>query len=301
MEEGGKTEKSRETRRRRIVDRGTDRLAFITGQISSIPATPSPPPPPPPPTPKTYEAMRPSSPRPPRPPPSIPTIPIVETITPPPAPSRPSIPHRLEEQEGPKLRSRRGDMLGEQDNDEAGSGSILNHVEKLEDISSTLDSDDNVQPLVPPVHYPRGPTATIHPTTAIHLPNVFTAKQIVSSISATENIRATCAVVAALLVIIASSHETSLIAAIVRWFIPFPLYMFLLTDITIVLGHAFSNGSQSGVHEGRRNVGADEYGFSGQLEKALDVGWVTYNAISGLFMDSSIYAVLMVCGLSLVQ
>ncbi|CAN6477147.1 unnamed protein product [Victoria cruziana] len=289
MEEEGKTEKSRDARRRRIVDRGTDRLAFITGQISSLPAT-SPPPPPPPPTPKTCEAIRPSSPRPPRPPASIPTIPIEETITPVPAPSRPTIAQRLEEQEGSEFWLRRGDILVDQDNDEA---------DKLEDISSTLDSDDNVQPLHPPIRYPRGPTATVYPT-AIHLPSVFSAKQIVSSISATENVRATCAVVAALLVIIASSHETSLIAAIIRWFMPFPLYMFLLTDITIVLGHAFSNRSETGVREGR-TVGADEYGFAGQLEKALDVGWVAYNAISGLFMDSSVYAVLMVCGLSLVQ
>ncbi|RRT60874.1 hypothetical protein B296_00039176 [Ensete ventricosum] len=43
-------ESAREARRRRILERGTDRLAFITGQAGSVPDSspcPSPSPPPP--------------------------------------------------------------------------------------------------------------------------------------------------------------------------------------------------------------------------------------------------------------
>nr|KYP54212.1 hypothetical protein KK1_000387 [Cajanus cajan] len=80
-----------------------------------------------------------------------------------------------------------------------------------------------------------------------------------------------------------------------------PLYILLLTDVTIVLARL--HGAKGSVLEEtteEENVKAPGDGHNwGDAVKLLERGLVAYQAIRGLFIDGSIYLVVVVCGTSL--
>lgn len=140
------------------------------------------------------------------------------------------------------------------------------------------------------------------------LNNLFTSKELNSCIIASENIRIFCALVIAVLVVtsyvgyplfgINSVRSKSVVASR-------PLYLLLLTDVTIVLAQLLYLKKQSGFEqaEEEKEMPQAEDEAADNWEgafKVLERGLVVYQAIRGIFMDCSVYTVVVVCGLCLV-
>ncbi|XP_008808295.2 uncharacterized protein LOC103720387 isoform X2 [Phoenix dactylifera] len=129
---------------------------------------------------------------------------------------------------------------------------------------------------------------------------VLTSKQISRAISASENIRLLCAVGIALLVVM-SSRGYSLGATVLGTIPNFrPLCLVLLTDTTVIIGHLFvSRKSCSKDGEEARRTRQEEFGLANNIGSALEIGLVFQKALNAAFMDCSICAVIMISGLLL--
>ncbi|ERN04818.1 hypothetical protein AMTR_s00146p00024230 [Amborella trichopoda] len=132
---------------------------------------------------------------------------------------------------------------------------------------------------------------------------VFTASRLDFAISASQNIRLLCAATIALLVlcgnIVSSLTTTTLIGRVI---LSWPLYNLLLTDATIVLGFMLMNLEKEKRDEKRRETGLEvNYGLVESLGNVLELGLVIQRVTQAIFMDVSIYAVLVVSGLSLIK
>lgn len=127
-----------------------------------------------------------------------------------------------------------------------------------------------------------------------------TAKEINSCIVGSEIIRVFCAVIIALLVVLSYINHPRNIVKSRSTIASQPLYILLLTDVTIVVvrllekGRGFQKtqeGEKLGMHGDGHWVGAF---------KILEIGLVFYQIIRALFIDCSFYMVVVICGLSLV-
>ncbi|XP_077247302.1 uncharacterized protein LOC143887075 [Tasmannia lanceolata] len=279
--------RSREARRRRIVERGSDRLAFITGQIPSLPSSSSPP----------LQISQTSAPH------NLngashdeddaigSVLPASETV------SNPSDAnnklHPLNPPTSEALRNPLDTISELQPRISPSSEAVRNpsdsHSEIQPSISSaaqnTSISTSDINPRVVEPHHSR----------------IFTGTRIISSISASENIRLICSAIIALLVVI-STHSNPLGSNIIRNVVAYrPLYLVLLTDVTIVLGILLGSRGAYDMGKGARKTGNDEYGWADSLVKALEVGLVLQKAMNAAFMDCSVYAVLLICALFLRQ
>ncbi|XP_077243013.1 uncharacterized protein LOC143883560 [Tasmannia lanceolata] len=251
---------AREVRRRRIVERGSDRLAFITGKIQSLPSSP----------PNNLNAVSrgeddtsdPVSPK---------CNPISEAI-------RTTLDTDSEVQ------------------------SLISSSSEI--VRNPLDTDNEIQPSISSeLLNSSNSTSDIRPHVEPCHSRLFTATQIISSISASENIRLLCSFLIALLVVL-SGHSDPLGSSIIRNIVAYrPLYLVLLTDVTIVLGLLLlrSRGTCEKGEETARITGEEEYGWADRVGKALEVGLVVQKAMNAAFMDCSVYAVLLISGLSLRQ
>lgn len=81
-----------------------------------------------------------------------------------------------------------------------------------------------------------------------------------------------------------------------------PLWLLLLTDCAIVMSHLTMEASGGGLsHEMKEGKGKD--GSKGEnwsdAEKLLERGVVVYQALRGIFIDCSLYMVVVICGVSL--
>lgn len=76
-----------------------------------------------------------------------------------------------------------------------------------------------------------------------------------------------------------------------------PLYIILLTDVTIVLARMILVRRED-VEEERVVVPQDGHNWV-EAVKLLERGLVVYQAIRGVFIDFSVYVVVVICGLSL--
>ena len=85
-----------------------------------------------------------------------------------------------------------------------------------------------------------------------------------------------------------------------------PLYILLLTDATIVFARLYlknrvdDHGENSLEEEEIPQVQDDNAHNWIQAVKFLERGLVLYQAIRGIFIDFSVYAVIVICGLSFV-
>ncbi|KAL6544288.1 hypothetical protein OROGR_010785 [Orobanche gracilis] len=130
--------------------------------------------------------------------------------------------------------------------------------------------------------------------------NSFTASRISKAITSSESIRTYCSVAAAILVILSYIKIPILGCRIVRSvLISKPLFLLLLTNISIVLvlgiqGPELRTGHAS-VPKFSGNVLVDQMG------KALESGLLLQKILEAVFIDFAIYAVVLVCGLSLAR
>ncbi|KAJ9183453.1 hypothetical protein P3X46_007304 [Hevea brasiliensis] len=145
-------------------------------------------------------------------------------------------------------------------------------------------------------------------STVQHLtgPNSFvTPRQISSAISASESSRLFSSVAIALFVVLSNLGFPLLGSNIIRSIISYrPLYLVLLTSLTLVLARLLFN-NQRGFERavgGEHNMpSTSKYDWAEQAGKALEVGLVMQKAIEAVFMDCSVYVLIVIAGFTFVK
>ncbi|URD83858.1 hypothetical protein MUK42_19106 [Musa troglodytarum] len=272
-------ESAREARRRRILERGTDRLAFITGQARSVPDS-SPPPSPSPPPPKEAH-------------PKTSVAPLSEdegaTI------SRFSDQYRSQASGPAGERTESDEIHGDKKEDDICACESGNEA-KAKTVRSGRDSEPLTGAMAP------RPSDEVVDAALPTAPRVkeqlmFSSKQVSHSVAASENIRLIGAVVIALLVIL-SNHGYAFSGAVMGSILNFrPLFLVMLTDVTVVLGLLITNRGTDAQENERARMGKQEHGWPSNIGDTLEVWWMLRTVSSAVFMDCSICAVIMIAGL----
>lgn len=82
-----------------------------------------------------------------------------------------------------------------------------------------------------------------------------------------------------------------------------PLWLLILTDCAIVMSHLTMEASGGGLSHEMEDEGKGKDGNNGEnwsdAEKLLERGVVVYQALRGMFIDCSLYMVVVICGVSL--
>lgn len=121
---------------------------------------------------------------------------------------------------------------------------------------------------------------------------LFSSRALNSCILASECTRALSSLIIALLVVFYYMISRSVLASR-------PLYILLLTDVTIVLARLLGRKVIVLEETEGESVKAPRDGHNwGDAVKLLERGLVAYQAIRGVFIDCSIYLVIVVCGTS---
>ncbi|WCJ29795.1 hypothetical protein M5689_011405 [Euphorbia peplus] len=122
--------------------------------------------------------------------------------------------------------------------------------------------------------------------------------QISSAITATESSRLLCSVIVAIFVVLSYLGFPLLGSNTVKSIICFrPLYLMLLTNLTLVLAQLlFSNQRGSNRIVGDSNVTSAKYDWAEQAGNALEFGLLMKKAMDALVMDCSIYAIIVIAG-----
>ncbi|PIA65078.1 hypothetical protein AQUCO_00100514v1 [Aquilegia coerulea] len=315
------TNSSREARRKRILEKGSDRLALITGRIDSIPEQPQSPA-------SIYEYHHDSS-----------------QFNLPPLPRHSS--NATSQDDGDAHTEFASSLEPEQRKLETPVDTtrtpMLDRSRKLHpDLvpstalgpSNSADDESNLHrearvdethvdaSRVPVLDRSRLLQPALVPSTAVGTSNsavdepcphrearpdfskLFTANKISSTVTASENIRIITSITIALLVVL--SHlgvpllSSYIIAAIIT---TRPVYLVLLTDVTIVVGRILSEKqvvSEMTGGEIKPADSEDEHSWAEGLG-TLETGLMLYKAITAAFMDCSVYLVVVICGLSLLR
>ncbi|KAK1277865.1 hypothetical protein QJS04_geneDACA015869 [Acorus gramineus] len=293
-------ESAREARRRRIVERGSDRLALITGQIRSLPP--------------------PSSSQPPIPPLSNDLRTTAASLS-----EDNAMSHDLSKNEPSDEVMR---TMGESGSSVPGSSQvskISNETEtgEVQDTSIVAELPVTSQIQNPPNHEsincPQVITAEMNAEPSISFSSLqspprhdnseeinlqpwfmnhqlFNSKQIESAISASENIRLLSSAIIALFVVLLY-HRCLLGGTGVRSILAFrPLWLVLLTDITIVFGFLFASKDdyQEKMDESKRAKPAQVQDWPDVVAKALEMFFLLRKALSAVFMDWSVYVIVLV-------
>ncbi|KAG7545333.1 hypothetical protein ISN44_As12g008090 [Arabidopsis suecica] len=270
---------SREARRRKILERGSDRLAFITGQINGAP-----PPPPPDSTSSLSQSHLQSSPD---------TIPPRDQIL------------KAQEIAFTSHQENISDaaMLDNADHiihqSRAESLQPQRHTETLSAASASYPRDTTIHPSLTtssvqnPSVVDLGASQAFIPV--VSFVNAITPKHIGAAIDASEYARMFTALAIALVVILSHLGFSSL-GNIVSFR---PVFLLLLTDATIVLGrvllshHGDSSSASGTVMSGQ--------GMMDQVGNALEMVMMMKKIMDALLMDFSLYAVILICGLWVTQ
>lgn len=172
------------------------------------------------------------------------------------------------------------------------------------------DSDDKV-PSFPISSSVQNPSSVSTPVTEQKLEHpaasrkIFTPSQIIYAIAVSEKTRISLSLLAAILVVLSYIRFPIVSSFVVKSaLLSRPLYLVLMTNITIVLAHILLE-KRSGADRVEREVSSE--GSDGgsdladQVGMALESGFVLQNIASAVFTDSSVFAVVVICGLSLAQ
>ncbi|XP_076926949.1 uncharacterized protein LOC143590319 [Bidens hawaiensis] len=134
-------------------------------------------------------------------------------------------------------------------------------------------------------------TKSKNPESQTHHHRTFSPKQLRPAITASENIRVVCSITVALLVILADAGFPIVGSDVIKKVLLFrPLLLLLVTNVTIVAAHSLL---QEVKHRSTGHAGnADPIGVA--LEWAL----LMKTGSSALFMDCSVYSVVVICGMT---
>ncbi|XP_027083128.1 uncharacterized protein [Coffea arabica] len=245
----------REGRRRRIVDRGTDRLALITGQIRTLPSDSE--------SDHSHGSHSHTASCPPSISQSHDAVASPQTQD----KSSGSLPPSLDSVSEISEHFMTGDR----------GGPIMRECESSMESSkvSSFDLDGKGSPAQDPQLFV---SQKDHYFEAIsHFHKIVSPKAVKLEIVATESTRTLCALVVAILVVLAS--------------VGFPILVARLLERQRGLGRPEQQPTSS------PSVG--ETGFADQLGSALELAFLLQDVTGAMFMDCSIYAVTVICGLSL--
>ncbi|XP_054778501.1 uncharacterized protein LOC129286581 [Prosopis cineraria] len=317
---------AREARRKKIMERGSDRLALITGRIQDVQ---------PPPASSAFSHSQPSDAY----ADSSPAPLIINDQTIPSAISHPNSgvsPQDEAEVSGPVLL--KPDPVTDPDHSNPCKSSNqapplrelehnqISHVptSEVEQVQSPPGSTvvssevDQVQP--PPgstvvssevyrLQPPPDPSSFIlgaeqQSSVQSRDPKLFTPREISSAITASKITRLCCSVVVALLVVFSYLGFPLLDNKYVKSILSFrPLYLVLVTNVTVVVAQLLSGkqrGSESAAGTQNR-TSSDADHWTEHLGRALEAALVMRNVMDAMFMDCASYAITVICGLSLVQ
>lgn len=259
-------------RRRRILERESDRMAFITGRITNLPAsTPS----------------------------SSSSSPLDHIDASPEGKDDASDSTPLKHEGDEEVSRGNSFEIGSQ-----GEPQSNKHGNRIESIQSPVDDRTKTQ---------ASPGTSIvqrtssdgepFPKTPMHRRRIFTSRRLNSCIIASQSTRVICALIIAILVVLSCVDHPLFGRNIVKSesvIASRPLYILLLTDVTIVLARVFLEKQADPNEEEEVRAVPHEDGHNWEAaEKILERGLVAYQIIRGIFIDCSVYAVVVICGLSL--
>lgn len=126
-----------------------------------------------------------------------------------------------------------------------------------------------------------------------------TPSQISSAISSTERARLFCSIVIALFVVFSYLEFPLLGSGFIKGILSFrPLFLVLLTNVTVVVSRLIFNnrgGFQRPTGGGDNIPSIDSWA---QVGNSLEVGLMMQKVIDAIFMDCSVYSVVVICGLA---
>ncbi|CAN6540094.1 unnamed protein product [Malus baccata var. baccata] len=283
------TTNSREARRRKIMERGSDRLALITGRIQTLPPSSFSSSPPPDPATHSEDTALPS--RPSISPDQIPRTHVPDQI--------PVFTPEIEEMWSAPSTVQNESPTSQTETQFPGQIPVFTPgIEERRSSSSTVQDES------PPstVQNESRPSSL-----SFEKPRLFTASRISGTIEASERIRIYISMAIAVLVVFSHLGFPLLGSKLVKTLMGFrPLYLVLVTNVTLVLARIFNSGQQrhhrvpAGIGEGQTMSGS-EYKWAELLGKALGIGLLGKKVLDALFMDCAVYAIIVVCGLSFAQ
>ncbi|KAL8263364.1 hypothetical protein R6Q59_024713 [Mikania micrantha] len=237
-------------RRRRIAERGAERLALITGRIQTLSSSSS----------------------------SSSSSPLL------PCPSSDQLPPTDENTDA---------IL----NTESPGNDVVKDVRSVIDNSETI-TNNKIQTF-PGTSTEHNPTiSTLNkskkPESETRLRKTFSPKQLRPAITASENIRIICSITVAVLVVLADAGFPIMRSDGIKNIILFrPLLLLLITNMTIVAAHFLLQNV--------KHRSAGETGFANHIGTVLDWGLFVKTGSSAMFMDCSVYSVVVICGMGFLQ
>ncbi|KAK3219745.1 hypothetical protein Dsin_013715 [Dipteronia sinensis] len=130
---------------------------------------------------------------------------------------------------------------------------------------------------------------------------LFSSKRIHYCIIYSQGTRSFCALVIALLVVLSYMDYPLLnIVSSDSIVASRPLYILLLTDVTIVVAQVYLENRRESEEAEAERLAQEEGHNLVEAIVLMERGLVVYQIIRGVFIDFSIYAVVVICGLSLV-
>ncbi|EOA17187.1 hypothetical protein CARUB_v10005458mg [Capsella rubella] len=269
---------SREARRRKILERGSDRLAFITGQINGVP----------PPSDSSSSSLSHSL---------LQSLP--DSIPPP--------DHILNSQEI-AFTSQQGNIPNAVVVDNADHIIHQNRAESLQpqryaetlaEASASDPRDTTILP-TPTTTSAQNPSVVDLGASQAFIPlasyvNTIKPKHIGAAIDATECVRMFSALAIALVCILSHLGFSSLVNIVSFR----PVFLLILTDATIVLGRVLL--SHSGDASSASGTVMNGQGIVDQVSNALETVMMVKKIMEALLMDFSLYAVILICGLLVTQ
>ncbi|CAL1386433.1 unnamed protein product [Linum trigynum] len=296
-------------RRRKIVERGADRLALITGRLSSLPPE------------STIDAnLKPSADSSPQstsdhqlPSPHLLPRGIAagEPVSQPPNPPSNQIEQPMLQKTNDSVSGKEetfGRELPEQataavDSARGHAGSVLDRP-----VSDEISGRSDMNPTA--MGAASGTEQLLLRGSTRQRRVSMSPSQISSGITASERTRVLCSVAVAILVVSSSLGFPLLGNEIVKGILSFrPLYLLLVTNVTIVIAAILSNNDRRGsamVDDGAAGLelpsgGSNSYDWAAQASKALEISFVAKKAIEALLMDVSVYAIIVVCAFCLLR
>ncbi|XP_065872909.1 uncharacterized protein [Euphorbia lathyris] len=269
---------TRESRRRKILERGSDRLALISGRSRSIPSQSQ-------------------------------DIPVTDSFQPlnshlhrqdlTPQFTNNPLPNCDDGEDSYKLRT----------ND---SVSVVDAGSRLNNIEPTLFTPETITPS-------RTPASDVDKSLASSTDQrsstqaaggmqlleqlcsnrLVTPSQISSAIAATESPRLFCSVIVAVFVVLSCLGFPLLGRNTIKSIICFrPLYLVLLTNLTLVLAQLIFNNQRGFTRIVGENsdIPSAKYDWAEQAGNALEIGLLMKKALDALVMDCSIYSIIVVAG-----
>uniref|UniRef100_A0A7N0T9Z8 Uncharacterized protein n=1 Tax=Kalanchoe fedtschenkoi TaxID=63787 RepID=A0A7N0T9Z8_KALFE len=286
--------RSREARRQRIVDRGTDRLALITGRIQTLPDAPLTPTP----TPPSSNTPRPQSSQ---------SLHADQLIHPPrqlllPIPEKNDKVDKLEQPSFTNPDFSSEDAQINKNHAAAAVESLIPDPKPSTQSSENVFSEVAERPQTSSVRSLSRTPQISQPQTWKHMVP-FTPKQISSSVSESESLRNFCSFIVASMVVLSYAGFPILRCSLIKKVIFFqPLFLLLLTNITIVAAPLLGEQQQEGTERRARvsdEASAEGPGMAEQLGDVLEIGLLVQKVVGALFMDCSIYSVIVITGLAL--